>query len=85
MSPSGAENEFVAFRHTGHFNFGDMRLSGRGGCDPGYLPQAEAHVRINRWATVFLLRNVTGDERAAAALDTVLTDDDPEVVVTRAP
>jgi hypothetical protein len=85
MPSTASAHLFVAFLHTGHFNFADSCLSGRAGCRAEDLPQGEAHVRINRWATAFLLRYVAGDERGAASLEAVLAQDDPEVVVTRAP
>lgn len=86
LPQSGAEHIFVAFPHTGHLNFVNLCPSGRaGGCGPADLPQAEAQVRINRWATAFLLRYVAGDERQVSALDAALAQDDPEVVVTRVP
>ena len=86
LPPSGAEHIFVVFPHTGHPNFANFCLRAQAaGCRPGDLPLAEAHLRINRWATAFLLRYVAGDVKQAAALDAVNAQDDPEVVVTRGP
>ena len=85
MNPTHKDNLFVTFRRGGHFNFADLCLAGRAGCRSGDLPQADAHVRINRWATAFLLRYVAGDESGAASLEASLSQGDSEVQVTHSP
>jgi predicted dienelactone hydrolase len=85
LPASVSSHWFLAFPRAGHAAFRDLCPSERAGCSAADLPPAEAHVRINHWATAFLVRYVAGDERQAASLDAALAQDDPEVVVTRAP
>ncbi len=63
-------------------SFGYPECDADGLTRPEALPQAEAHARIVRWATAFLLHHVAGDTRYAALLDPALAAGDPEVRVT---
>ena len=85
LPATAAAHVFVAFQRGGHFNFEDFCPPGRAGCRSGDISAADAHVRINRWATAFLLRYVAGDDLGATSLEAVLAQDDPEVQVTHSP
>ena len=87
------ERWFVRLPRAGHGMLTDWCPDGYPECDaagwplPHALPLPEAHARINRWATAFLLRYVAGDARYAPLLDPAVAAGDPDlrVTVARAP
>jgi hypothetical protein len=72
----------IVYPRGGHVAYLDRCLPVFAGCGADDLPQEQAHARIKRWATAFLVRHVAGDEGQASAWDPVLAQNDPEVQVT---
>lgn len=85
LGPATPPRWLVTLPRAGHSAFGDQCPSGRQGCAATDLPQDQAHVLINRWATAFLLHHVAGDVRYQSLLDPTLGVDDPEIRVAFAP